>query len=137
MPRCYIVKKQPSTIQTTHSTQQKSRQHSQPYSTHHFVLKKSNVVTEKNKWESESESGINEISSSKDFINPHNSNIVKSEWNKTVQKPHSILKRNKDNSPGPVSPTEACVAPIYYNNVLENRTGKSFYLIFKLFHMCL
>lgn len=33
----------------------------------------------------------------------------------------------------PVSPTEACVAP-YYNNTLENRSGKCFFtLLFNLF----
>lgn len=88
MPRCYVVKKQPSTIPVQHKPKQQLR-----------------------------ESKINDGAS-----NNTNTNYV---WNKTVlHNPQSLSKQTKDEAVGPVSPNEACVAPIYYTNTIENRNGK-------------
>ena len=35
------------------------------------------------------------------------------------------IVQRKDDTSGPVSPTEGCVAPIYYTNISENKSGKS------------
>lgn len=57
------------------------------------------------------------------------------EWKTpSLQRPHSaqlVQQQNKEDTPGPVSPTEASVAPIYYNNTHENKNGKcqKFYII--------
>ena len=60
------------------------------------------------------------------------------EWKGPAQqKSHTTLQQSKEETPGPVSPTEASVAPIYYNNTHENKDGKlTFFfcvLVFLLF----
>lgn len=51
-------------------------------------------------------------------------NYENGDWNKTSQKLHCQLKQGKNKTFGPESPTEACVAPIYYNSMPKNQDGK-------------
>lgn len=53
------------------------------------------------------------------------------EWNKTSQKLHCQLKQTKNKTIGPESPTEACVAPIYYSSIPKNQDGKYFFVFNK------
>lgn len=73
--------------------------------------------------------GINAVE--KQYPNGRDSDMLSGvnggEWKTPTQnKPHTaaVQQQNKDETLGPVSPTEASVAPIYYNSSQETNAGE-------------
>lgn len=106
MPRCYIMKKQ----QLQHQQQQPQQQH------HTTATTTVRIVN---------------VSSGSGSSNHHTHSHQHQSQQQQHQHGHTNAKENKDDTSGPVSPTEACVAPTCYNynSTLENRPGKCHFFI--------